>query len=174
MTWEALPVRIWERSSPNVTSRTQYRPLFRHRPQSYTEAVIGFGPWLLIIPGVIFGSWATLVVLARTLPPGLARDLAKFLPDCVIAFRRLLADPRVPWHAKAAVGFGALWVLSPIDPIPDFMPVVGAVDEVIVAAVILRYLAGSAPREAVEDAWPGSPQMLERLLGSHNNEGSGP
>ena len=57
---------------------------------------------LLIAVGVIAASWLVLIVLARRLPPGLAKDLASFLPDCVTAARRLRKDPRVPRSAKIA------------------------------------------------------------------------
>ena len=62
--------------------------------------------WLelvLIAAAVIVGLWALLVLLAARLPSGLLRDLAGFLPACVTLARRLRADPRVPWQAKAAI-----------------------------------------------------------------------
>lgn len=127
-------------------------------------------PWwvqgAIITLGVMITSWALLARLARSLPPGLARDLARFLPDCVTATRRLRRDPRVPGRAKAAVLFAALWVLSPIDLIPEFLPVIGPLDDVVVVALALRYAARRVPREAMLEAWPGSPDMIERLLGT--------
>ena len=69
-------------------------------------------PWWLqgaiIALAVMIVSWALLALLARALPPGLARDLVRFLPDCVTATRRLRRDPRVPGRAKAAIIFAAL------------------------------------------------------------------
>ena len=53
--------------------------------------------------------------------------------------RRLRRDPRVPRRAKVAVAFAGLWVLSPIDLIPEFIPVIGPLDDVIVVALALRY-----------------------------------
>jgi uncharacterized membrane protein YkvA (DUF1232 family) len=115
--------------------------------------------------GVLLLSWAALVVLARRLPPGLLKDLAAFLPDCVTTARRLRRDPRVPRRAKVAVGFAALWVLSPIDLIPEFLPVIGPLDDVVVVALALRYVARSVPRDVLMEAWPGSPRLLEKMLG---------
>jgi uncharacterized membrane protein YkvA (DUF1232 family) len=120
---------------------------------------------LLIAVGVIIASWLVLIVLAWRLPPGLARDLARFLPDCVIAARRLRRDPRVPRRAKIAVAIAALWVLSPVDLIPEFLPVIGPLDDVIVVALMLRYAARSVPREVLLEAWPGNPDLLRRLIG---------
>jgi len=124
--------------------------------------------WLLALAtgaAVLLASWAVLLLLARRLPPGLLKDLAAFLPDCVSTARRLRADPRVPRRAKLAVGFAALWVLSPIDLIPEFLPVIGPLDDVVVVALALRYAARSIPREVLRDAWPGNPRLLERMLG---------
>jgi hypothetical protein len=62
---------------------------------------------------MLISSWALMIVLARRLPPGLAKDLATVLPACATTARRLRKDPRVPRRAKVAVGFAGLWVLSP-------------------------------------------------------------
>lgn len=90
---------------------------------------------LLIAAVAVAASWAVLALLARRLPPGILRDLAAFLPACVTAARRLRSDPRVPLRAKVAVGFAALGVLSPIDLIPEFLPVIGPLDDVVVVAL---------------------------------------
>ena len=114
---------------------------------------------------VLGATWAVLILLARRLPPGLLKDLAGFLPACVTTVRRLRRDPRVPPRAKVAVAFAALWVLSPIDLIPEFLPVIGPLDDVVVVALALRYAARQVPRAALEEAWAGDPRLLERLLG---------
>jgi uncharacterized membrane protein YkvA (DUF1232 family) len=127
------------------------------------------GDWLkliLVAAGVMAGLWGLLVVLAARLPPGLLKDLAGFLPACVTLVRRLRADPRVPWQAKAAVVVAGLWVLSPIDLLPEFLPVIGPLDDVVVVALALRYAARRVPREVLVEAWPGEPRLLERLIGS--------
>ncbi len=110
-------------------------------------------------------SWLVLIALARRLPPGLARDLAAFLPDCVTMLRRLWRDPRVPTRARVAIGFAAAWAISPIDLIPEFLPVIGPLDDVVVVALALRYAVRQVPSEVVAEAWPGSPRMLGRLVG---------
>lgn len=120
---------------------------------------------LLIVTAVLAATWLVLIVLARRLPPGLAKDLAALLPDCVTTVRRLRKDPRVPRRAKVAVAFAALWVLSPIDLIPEFVPIIGPLDDVIVVALALRYAARQVPEEVLAEAWAGSPEMLDRLTG---------
>src|SRR5262245_10394578 len=110
---------------------------------------------LLIAGGVLVTSWVLLAVLAARLPPGLARDLASFLPSCVTMLRRLRKDPRVPTSAKVALGIAALWVISPIDLIPEFLPVIGPLDDIVVVALALRFAGRRVPREALLEAWPG-------------------
>jgi len=121
---------------------------------------------MLIGVGVLLASWVLLVVLAARLPEGTLKELASFLPDCVTTVRRLRSDPRVPRRAKLAVGFAGLWVLSPIDLIPEFLPVIGPLDDVVVVALALRYAARQVPPEVLFEAWPGRRSVMERLLGN--------
>jgi uncharacterized membrane protein YkvA (DUF1232 family) len=120
---------------------------------------------VLIALAVLVASWAVLVVLAARLPPGLLKDLVGFLPSCVTLVRRLYRDPRVPLSAKVVLVVAALWVISPIDLIPEFLPVIGPLDDVVVVALALRFVGHRVPREVLVEAWPGDPQLLVRLLG---------
>src|SRR6476659_8206609 len=122
--------------------------------------------WLVAGAILVVASWALLVVLARRLPPGVLKDLATVLPACVTTARRLRRDDRVPRRAKVAVAFAALWVVSPIDLIPEFLPVIGPLDDVVVVALALRYAARRIPRDALEEAWPADSRILDRLLGA--------
>jgi uncharacterized membrane protein YkvA (DUF1232 family) len=133
--------------------------------------------WLKLVltaAAVMGGLWSLLVVLAARLPPGLLRDLAGFLPACVTLARRLRADPRVPFKAKAAVVLAGLWVLSPIDLLPEFLPVIGPLDDVVVVALALRYASRRVPREVLMEAWPGETRLLERLLGTPTTQPAEP
>jgi uncharacterized membrane protein YkvA (DUF1232 family) len=119
--------------------------------------------WLVIGLVALTVSWGVMIILARRLPPGLAKDLATVLPACVTTARRLRKDPRVPKRVKLAVGFAGLWVLSPIDLIPEFLPVIGPLDDIVVVALALRYAARRIPPEALIEAWPAERRILERL-----------
>jgi uncharacterized membrane protein YkvA (DUF1232 family) len=121
---------------------------------------------LLIGAVALVATWMAAILLARRLPPGLARDLAAFLPACVTLVRRLRRDPRVPRSVKIVVAIAALWVISPIDLIPEFLPVIGPLDDIIVIALALRYAARRVPRAVILEAWPAEPRLLERLLGA--------
>lgn len=120
---------------------------------------------LAIAALALVASWALLWIAARRLPPGPLRDLAAFIPDCVTTARRLRNDPRVPRRAKAAIMLAALWLANPIDLIPEFIPIIGPLDDVVVVALALRYAARQVPRQILLDAWPRDTQLLERLLG---------
>lgn len=124
--------------------------------------------WLLglvVSAGLMVAGWALLLLLARRLPPGPLRELARFIPACVTTIGRLRKDPRVPRRAKVAIVLAGLWLASPIDLIPEFLPVIGPLDDVVVAALALRYAGRRVSRQVLLDAWPGDTTLLERLLG---------
>jgi uncharacterized membrane protein YkvA (DUF1232 family) len=120
---------------------------------------------LAVAVGLMLAGWALLILLARRLPPGPLRELARFIPDCLTTVRRLRRDPRVPRRARVAVVLAALWLASPVDLIPEFLPVIGPLDDIVVVALVLRYAGRQVPRQVLLDAWPGDPRLLDRLLG---------
>lgn len=120
---------------------------------------------LLVGLGALVSIWVLLVVLAARLPEGSLKELASFLPDCVTTARRLRRDPRLPRRARLVMAVAGLWVLSPIDPIPEFLPVIGTFDDLVVIALALRYAARTVPRQVLFDAWPGRPSVIGRLVG---------
>jgi uncharacterized membrane protein YkvA (DUF1232 family) len=129
---------------------------------------VDLGRWLTVLgigAAVLVLSWAVLVLLAHRLPEGTAKELARFLPACVTTVRRLRRHPAVPRRARLALLVAGLWVLSPIDLIPEFLPVIGPLDDVVVVALALRYAGRQVPREVLLDAWPGDRRIIERLLG---------
>jgi uncharacterized membrane protein YkvA (DUF1232 family) len=119
---------------------------------------------LLLAAVCLVGFWSSMIVLARQLPPGRAKDLATLLPACATTVRRLRTDRRVPRRARFALALAAAWVLSPIDLIPEFLPVIGPLDDVVVVALALRYAAKRVPRHVLFEAWPAEPRLLERLV----------
>lgn len=124
--------------------------------------------WLrtLLAGGIVLvASWGVLVFLARRLPPGVLRDLAVFLPASVTTVRLLRRHPDVPRSAKIAVLIAGLWVISPIDLIPEFLPVIGPFDDVVVVALALRFAARRVPAAILFDAWPADPALMARLIG---------
>ncbi len=96
---------------------------------------------------------------------GRVRELAAFLPDCAVLIKRLLGDPRVPRRAKVALALLVPYLALPFDLIPDFIPVLGQLDDAVLVAAALAYAVRSAGREVVEELWPGSERGLRAVLG---------
>jgi uncharacterized membrane protein YkvA (DUF1232 family) len=94
----------------------------------------------------------------------LAIEIARFLPNLALLFKGLLADPRVPRRSKVLLVVGAAWIASPIDLIPEFLPVVGPLDDALVAALVLRYVVRAAGRDVVLEHWRGDRAVIDRLL----------
>src|SRR5262249_35423156 len=86
-----------------------------------------------------------------------ATELVALLPNLVLLFRDLAKAPRVPRGPKIALAAAALWLVSPIDLIPGFIPLLGPLDDVVVAALALRYLTGRAGVEVVPEPRPRPP-----------------
>ena len=84
-----------------------------------------------------------------------ARAIGGFVPDCIVLFRRLIADPRVPARRKAALACLVAYLVSPIDLIPDFLPGIGQLDDAIAVAIVLRYVLRSGGASLLEEHWPG-------------------
>jgi uncharacterized membrane protein YkvA (DUF1232 family) len=121
---------------------------------------------LLLATGVVLAvTWTVLVVLAARLPPGLLRDAAAFLPQAARAARPLARDPRVPRRARLAVVVAGLWILSPIDLVPEFLPVIGPLDDIVVVALALRYAARRVPHDLLAEACPATPRCSTACSG---------
>jgi uncharacterized membrane protein YkvA (DUF1232 family) len=121
--------------------------------------------WIGIGLAVTVAIWLLLVLaLAVAGRRADAREVAFFVPDCVVLFRRLLGDLRVPRRAKVALAFLLAYLAMPFDLIPDFIPVAGQLDDAAAVAATLAYLVRRSGREVVEDHWPGSPRGLRVIL----------
>src|SRR3954452_10252580 len=94
-----------------------------------------------------------------------AREVVRFLPDSIAMVRRVLADPRVPQSAKVEAGAALAYLVSPVNRMTNWVPVVGKVDDVAVLAFALRRLLVGAGEPVLRDHWRGHPRGLEVLLG---------
>ena len=83
------------------------------------------------------------------------------LPHMVVLLTRLLRDPHVPLRRKLVAGVAAAYVVSPIDLLPDAIPVLGRMDDLVVVALAIDHLVKGVPEEIVHGHWPGSLDALE-------------
>ena len=109
--------------------------------------------WLLLVTALIVGR-------AKGVP---ATEGLRVLPDVLRLLRRLAADPALPRPVRARAWIALAWLLSPIDLIPEFLPVIGPADDIIVVTVLLRSMIRRAGPEAVQRHWSGTPQGLAVL-----------
>jgi len=121
--------------------------------------------WLVLVLVAVTVWIVAIVVLVIVGRRSAAHELATLLPNLVVLFRGLLRDPRVPRGSKALLWFAAVWVVSPIDLVPEFIPVAGPLDDAIVAALVLRHVLRKSGPEVVGDHWRGDPVTLDRILG---------
>ena len=123
------------------------------------------GQWTLLALAALLALYAVfvlaLIVAGRRTA---ARALAGFVPDCVVLFRRLLRDRRVPRRRKLLVAALVAYLATPIDLVPDFIPVAGQLDDVIVVALALRLLIGAGGPQLLREHWPGPESSLAALL----------
>jgi uncharacterized membrane protein YkvA (DUF1232 family) len=121
--------------------------------------------WLLVgigVAAVVYAAFViSLVLLGRR---GDARALATFIPDCIVLVTRLARDPRISRRRKlvllALVGYLAL----PFDLVPDFIPVAGQLDDVIIVALVLRQFTRAGGEPLIREHWPGPDRSLELML----------
>lgn len=130
------------------------------------------------LPGILVGIgiglisvWALVVALLWVLRPRDARlgEVVRIIPDVLRLVRNLLADRGVPPRAKLALVGLVAWLLNPIDLVPEFIPILGPLDDVVVAVLVLRYVRRTVGLEELRRRWPGTPEefvLLSRILGS--------
>lgn len=120
---------------------------------------------LLVALGVVLAIYVVLIVALILLGRRMAaKELAVLVPNLVLLFKDLAKDPAVPRGAKMWLVVGTLWLVSPIDLLPEFLPVLGPLDDAVVAALILRHLVKKAGPEVVRAHWRGEPRTLEWIL----------
>jgi uncharacterized membrane protein YkvA (DUF1232 family) len=120
---------------------------------------------LIGIAAALLATWGLLVaflILAR--PKGaLTREALRLLPDCLRLLRRLAADRALPRGVRVRLWLLFMYLAFPLDIIPDFIPVIGYADDVIIVAAVLRSVVRRAGADAVRRHWPGTSDGLAAL-----------
>lgn len=136
----------------------------------YGWRLVDLLPAVLIGVLVAVGLWALLVLaIWRSAPSrATALDVVRLLPDLLRMTAGLARDPATPRSCKVALGVLAVWLASPIDLIPEFVPVIGPLDDIVVSAIVLRWVGRRVGEDALRAHWPGSNEgfgLVLRLLG---------
>ena len=125
---------------------------------------------LLAIAAGLFVVWLLLLALLwraqrHTPDKTRLRDALRLVPDVVRLLRRLAGDRALPRSVRFRLWLLLIYLISPIDLIPDFIPVLGYADDAIIVAIALRSITRRAGPEAVEQHWSGTPEGLATVLG---------
>lgn len=128
---------------------------------------------IAVVGGVVL-IYAVLLVLlalyARRHPETVGmRDALRLLPDLLTLLRRLTADRTLPRGIRVRLVLLLIYLASPIDLVPDFLPVIGYADDAIIVALVLRSVIRKAGNGPLEQHWPGSPaglSLIQRLAGT--------
>jgi uncharacterized membrane protein YkvA (DUF1232 family) len=89
------------------------------------------------------------------------KEYALLAPRLIKLIWKLARDPRVPARAKATLFLLAGYLVSPVDLIPDFLPGIGQVDDLVVAAFALDQILNRVPEEIVKEHWDGDEDVLD-------------
>ena len=114
-----------------------------------------------ILGGIILGLvvlWLALLLVLWLIRPRdvSATEVVRVIPDVLRLAKDLLVDPTTPRGVRVALGILFVWLISPVDLVPEFIPILGPVDDVIVAVVVLRYVRRRLGHEALLKRWPGT------------------
>ena len=118
--------------------------------------------WILLAIAALYAGLVGALLAAA--PRADAAAIARLVPDCIVLVRRLVRDPRVPRRQRWLLGGLVVYLVMPVDLVPDFVPVAGQLDDAILVVIALRVLLrGSGPRLLAEH-WPGPRQSLLVIL----------
>jgi len=135
----------------------------------WEAGVVDLRPLIGLAAGLL-AVWALLIAVLWVARPRDARlgELVRIVPDVVRLVRGLVTDSSVPGAARLALVGLLLWLLNPIDLIPEFIPVLGPLDDVIVAILVLRYVRRRVGDGELRRRWPGTQDgydLLTAVLG---------
>ncbi len=132
-----------------------------------------------LIAAILLGLvalWALLIMVLWLLrPKGLAlSEVIRVVPAVLRLLRSIITDSNAPKDVRLVIGLLFVWIISPIDLIPEFIPVIGPFDDVVVAILALRYVRRRLGIDDLRQRWSGSAEglaLLERVIGADPSTG---
>ncbi|GAA4567091.1 YkvA family protein [Planotetraspora kaengkrachanensis] len=117
--------------------------------------------WWDILLGILIAllfSWLLLIAALVIIRPdaGLLKDALRILPDLLRLLRRLAADKSLPRGVRIRLALLMVYLATPFDLVPDFIPVLGYADDAIIVTAVLRSVVRRAGLPAVRQHWPGT------------------
>jgi len=119
--------------------------------------------FVVILGGFLLLYSLGLMVLVITGRRNDAVAWARLIPDCLVFVTRLIKDDRVQRRYKVLLAALVAYLAMPFDLVPDFIPVVGLLDDVIIVFLVLRAVVGKVSPEVAFEQWPGNPETLAKF-----------
>jgi uncharacterized membrane protein YkvA (DUF1232 family) len=117
------------------------------------------------VAAALIAAWLLFVAIMYVARPDdrSLREAARLLPDTLRLLRRLATDTDIARRVRWVVWVLVVYLALPIDLVPDFIPVVGYADDLILVALVLRHVLRRSGTDKLREHWPGKPEELVAL-----------
>src|SRR5206468_198734 len=123
--------RVGRGAHARARPRARVPPAARATARAMSPALVA----ALVVVALYAAAVLALVLAGRRAD---AAALARFAPDCAVLLGRLARDPRLSRPRRALLALAVLYLASPVDLVPDFVPVAGQLDDVVIVVLLLR------------------------------------
>jgi uncharacterized membrane protein YkvA (DUF1232 family) len=125
------------------------------------EILIGAATGVVVLWGALI---AALWLVKGRYDLAALRGALRLLPDLLRLLKRLATDQTLPRGVRVRLWALLVYLVLPIDLVPDFVPVIGYADDAIIVALALRSVVRRSGPEAIRRHWPGTPDGLAAVL----------
>jgi uncharacterized membrane protein YkvA (DUF1232 family) len=121
---------------------------------------------VVIVAAALVAMWLVFMVFVWVVRPDNTSlsDATRLLPDTLRLVRRLSTDRTIPRSTRWWIWALLIYLASPIDLVPDFIPVIGYADDAIITSFVLRHVIARSGTTKLREHWPGSEAGLEALV----------
>ena len=128
------------------------------------------------VAGAMIVAWLVLIayLLAHRPAEGTTREAMRLLPDTVRLIRRIGGDRALDRSVRVRLWLLLAYLAFPIDLVPDFLPIVGYADDIVIVGAVLRSVVRRAGPDLVRRHWPGTEVGLRALWDAAGLPGAPP